>query len=247
MALVTTGQGNDAGDSSGAPSAIRAARARAIPEATVARLAVYLRVLTDRADRAGMVSGAAGRAIVSSAELAAAAGVHPAGLRRDLSFLGTHGVRGVGYDAARLVREIRRVLGASQAFRVALVGIGNLGQALAGYAGFGGRGFVLAGLFDVDPAKIGREVGGLPVRAVSDLGAVCAAEAIPIGVIATPEAAAQDAADALVAAGVYSILNFAPGVICVPPGVEVRSVDLALELQMLAFHETSRHTGALGS
>lgn len=227
-----TGQ---AGDVTRAPSP--AARSRPIPEATVARLAVYLQVLSTGpqvADEDG---------IVSSAGLAAAAGVNPAGLRRDLSFLGSHGVRGVGYDAAKLINEIRRVLGAHHPFRVALVGVGNLGRALAGYAGFAGRGFDIAGLFDVDPAKVGHRVGGLLVQDVAELGSSCRAESITIGLIATPEEAAQSAADALVGAGIFSILDFAPGMVSVPPGVEVRRVDLALELQMLAFHETSRSSG----
>lgn len=220
---------------------LSAVRPRSIPAATVARLAVYLQVLS-----AGpQVADADG--IVSSAGLAAAAGVNPAGLRRDLSFLGSHGVRGVGYDAARLVNEIRRVLGAHHPFRVALVGVGNLGRALSGYAGFAGRGFDIAGLFDVDPAKVGQRVGGLSVRHVSELGSVCRTESITIGVIATPEEAAQYAADALVAAGIFSILDFAPGMVSVPAGVELRRVDLALELQMLAFHETSRSSGVAGS
>ncbi len=234
--------GQTGGGSSGSS---RAPRSRGIPEATVARLAVYLRVLTDR-ELAG--NSAAGLPkIVSSAELAAAARVNPAGLRRDLSFLGSHGVRGVGYDVDKLVDEIRRVLGAHQAFRVALIGIGNLGHALVGYAGFAGRGFHIAALFDIDPAKVGRSVNGLPIRHLSALRDACAAESITIGLIATPETAAQDAADALVAAGIFSILDFAPGMVTVPDGVEVRRVDLALELQMLAFHETSRVTGVVGS
>jgi redox-sensing transcriptional repressor len=217
------------------------ARPRVIPEATVARLAVYLQVLS-----AGPSIADAG-GIVSSAELAAAAGVNPAGLRRDLSFLGSHGVRGVGYDAAKVINEIRRVLGAHHPFRVALVGVGNLGRALSGYAGFAGRGFDIAGLFDVDPAKIGQRVGSLLVRQMSELASVCRAESITIGVISTPEQAAQSAADALVGAGIFSILDFAPGMVSVPAGVEVRRVDLALELQMLAFHETSRSSGVAGS
>lgn len=221
----------------------RSPRPRGIPAATVARLAVYLRVLTDRQ----RLAGSAAARIVSSAELAAAAGVNPAGLRRDLSFLGSHGVRGVGYDATRLIGELRRVLGAHHAFRVAMVGVGNLGQALAGYAGFAGRGFDIAALFDVDPAKVGRQVSGITVRHLSELNAVCAAASVTIGLIATPEAAAQHVADALVEAGIFSILNFAPGVVQVPDGVQVRCVDLALELQMLAFHETSRVSGVIGS
>ncbi len=209
------------------------------------RLAVYLRVLTDREP---IPDGRAGQQdIVSSAELAAAAGVNPAGLRRDLSFLGSHGVRGVGYDSGTLIDEIRRVLGAHHAFGVALIGVGNLGQALAGYGGFAGRGFNIAALFDVDPAKVGRNVSGLVVEDVASLSTTCAAQSITIGLIATPEGAAQEAADALVSAGIFSILNFAPGLVVVPDGVEVRRVDLALELQMLAFHETSRIAGVASS
>ncbi len=235
-----TGQAN--GDPSGS---VRRSRSRAIPEATVARLAVYLRVLTDPELVRG--GGVGQNGVVSSAELAAAAGVNPAGLRRDLSFLGSHGVRGVGYDTGTLVDEIRRVLGAHHAFCVALIGVGNLGQALAGYGGFAGRGFDIAAVFDVDPAKIGLQVSGLVVRHPSELPSTCLAESITIGVIATPESAAQDAADALVGAGIHSILNFAPGIVVVPSGVEVRRVDLALELQLLAFHETSRIAGVANS
>ena len=206
---------------------VPAARPR-IPEATAARLAVYLRVLSARpAD-----------AMISSTELAAAAGVKPAGLRKDLSFLGSYGTRGVGYDVGTLTDRIRLTLGAHQAYQVALVGLGHLGQALAGYPGFVDRGFSIAALFDADPAKIGRPVAGHRVRDVSDLLLACRREGITIGVIATPESAAQDVADTLVEAGVRSILNFAPGVLTVPPDVEVRRVDLALELQILAFLQT---------
>jgi redox-sensing transcriptional repressor len=223
----------------------RSTRSRLIPEATVGRLAVYLQVLTD--PHLHHLERQVAHGIVSSAELAAAAGVNPAGLRRDLSFLGSHGVRGVGYHVANLVDEIRRVLGAHHHFRVALVGIGNLGQALAGYEGFGARGFDIAALFDVDNEKIGRSLGGVLVRHLSEAAAVCPAESITIGLIATPESVAQQVADALVGAGIHSILNFAPGLVTVPEGVEVRRVDLSLELQMLAFHETSRVAGSVVS
>jgi redox-sensing transcriptional repressor len=237
------GSGSAALAAASPDEAPRAPRPRAIPEATVGRLAVYLRVLTD--PHAHRLQQQVEHGIVSSAELAAASGVNPAGLRRDLSFLGSHGVRGVGYDVAKLIDEIRRVLGAHHHFRVALVGIGNLGQALAGYAGFGGRGFDIAALFDVDDDKIGRSVSGVQVRHLSEATQVCAAESITIGLIATPESVAQHVADALVGAGIHSILNFAPGLVTVPEGVEVRRVDLSLELQMLAFHETSRVGGAV--
>lgn len=227
------------GQRAAAVSEARKHSVREIPEATVARLAVYLRILTARP--------AAADGIVSSAELARVAGVKPAGLRKDLSFLGSYGTRGVGYDVETLIELIRRTLGAHQAHRVALVGLGNLGQALAGYAGFAGRGFVISALFDSDPAKIGRAIAGRPVHDIVDAGAVCAAESITIGIIATPEGSAQEVAEILVGSGVRSILNFAPVVIAVPAEVEVRRVDLALELQMLAFLQTRRATGAVGT
>lgn len=206
-------------------------RARAIPEATVARLAGYLAVLT------GPLSA---EAIVSSERLAVLAGVNPAKLRKDLSFLGTHGTRGVGYDVAVLTAQIERTLGAHDIHPVALVGVGHLGSALAGYAGFSGRGFPINALFDEDPHKVGTMVAGHPVRHIDEADEVCRAEAITIGVIATPGTAAQRVADVLVGAGVRSILNFAPARLELPDDVEVRRVDVALELQMLAFLQTRR-------
>lgn len=214
-------------------------RTRAIPEATVARLAVYLRILSGLGEPRGQH-----QSTISSEELAHSAGVNSAKLRKDLSFLGSYGIRGVGYDVGTLTEEISRALGAHQAHRVALVGLGNLGQALAGYPGFAGRGFVISALFDADPARVGREVSGLPILDISDAPQVCRVSGVTIGVIAVPASAAQEVADALVSAGVRSILNFAPGVLTVPPGVEVRHVDLSLELQILAFHESRRDGGA---
>ncbi|GGM04066.1 redox-sensing transcriptional repressor Rex [Nakamurella endophytica] len=217
----------------GAPSAATSDTSRAvrsIPEATVARLATYLRVLAVLpAD-----------AVVSSAELAESAGVKPAGLRKDLSFLDSQGTRGVGYSVRALTDSIRRAIGAGRSHRVALAGLGNLGQALAGYAGFAARGLVIAALFDADPAKIGRRIGDLPIHDIADAPAVCRAEGVTIGIIATPEECAQQVADTLVRGGVRSVLDFAPGPLRVPPGVELRRVDLAVELQILAFHETRR-------
>lgn len=214
------------------------ARVRDIPGATVARLALYLRGLTALTD-GGRVS-----TTISSEELAQASGVNSATLRKDLSFLGSHGIRGVGYDVGTLTEEITRTLGAHQAHRVALVGLGHLGLALAGYAGFAGRGFLLSALFDSDPQRIGQLVGSgsaaLPVSDIADAVAVCGDRDITIGMIAVPADAAQSVADILVAAGIRSILTFAPEMLTVPPDVEVRHVDLALELQMLAFHEARR-------
>jgi redox-sensing transcriptional repressor len=198
-----------------------------IPEATVARLAVYLRVLTGLAD--------GGRSNVSSGELASAAGVNPAGLRKDLSHLGPCGVRGVGYEVATLRDRIARVLGVERSRACVLVGIGNLGAALADYAGFGSRGFRFVGLFDADPARVGRAVGGQPVRPMEELDEVVAGAAATIGVIATPAEVAQSVCDRLTAAGVRSILNFAPVALSAPAGIDVRQVDLSVELQVLAF------------
>lgn len=202
-------------------------RPRTIPEATVARLAVYLRVLTTLAD--------GGRSTVASGELAEAAGVNPAGLRKDLSHLGPCGVRGVGYEVRTLRDRIARVLGVERSRACVLVGIGNLGSALADYAGFGTRGFEFVGLFDAAPARIGQRIGGLAVRPLADLEDVVAATRASIGVITTPADVAQSVCDRLARAGVSSILNFAPVTLAAPPGVDVRKVDLSVELQVLAF------------
>jgi redox-sensing transcriptional repressor len=200
-----------------------------LPEATVARLPEYLRALHHLAET--------GFDTVSSEGLAAAAGVNSAKLRKDLSHLGSYGTRGVGYDVALLIAQIEHVLGLTQRRAVALVGVGNLGHALAGYGGFSTRGFRIAALFDADPARIGELINGLVVRDIASLPEVVATEAISIAVIATPAHAAQLVTDRLVAAGVTSILNFAPCVLSVPEGVDVRKVDLAIELQILSFHE----------
>jgi redox-sensing transcriptional repressor len=202
-------------------------RPRTIPEATVARLAVYLRVLTGLAD--------GGRSTVSSGELASAAGVNPAGLRKDLSHLGPCGVRGVGYEVATLRNRIAAVLGGERSRACVLVGIGNLGTALADYAGFGTRGFEFVGLFDSAPDRVGQRIGGRTVRAMHELEEVVAATRASIGVIATPAEVAQSVCERLIAAGVRSILNFAPVALSVPDGVDVRHVDLSVELQVLAF------------
>ena len=202
--------------------------ARPVPEATVARLAVYLRVLTELL--------AEGRGTVSSEELAAATGVNSAKLRKDLSHIGSSGVRGVGYDVSRLTAQVEATLGLTHAHAVALVGVGNLGHALAGYDGFAARGFPVAALFDVDPTLVGTVIGGVVVDDTAEIPRVCAERGVTIGVLATPAPAAQRACDLLVAAGVRSILNFAPTVLSVPSGVEVRKVDLAVEMQVLSFH-----------
>ncbi len=194
----------------------------------MARLPGYLRALTALA-RDEVAS-------VSSEELAAAAGVSSAMLRKDLSHLGSYGVRGVGYDVEHLASEIAAVLGLTQDWPVAIIGMGNLGRALAAYRGFAERGFRVIALLDRDAKVVGEEVADQVVRPMTDLARLVADDGLAVGVIATPPEGAQQACDELVSAGIRSILNFAPGVLTVPDGVTVRTVDLSTELQILAFH-----------
>ena len=214
---------------------------RGISEATVARLPVYLRALTTLLER--------GITTASSEALATAAGVNSAKLRKDLSYLGSYGTRGVGYDVEYLRYQISREIGLTQDWPVVIVGVGNLGQALAGYAGFTSRGFRIVALVDADPSRAGEQHGDLRVEQLEELEHLVQELGISIGVITTPASAAQAVADRLVACGVTSILNFAPVVLSVPEEVDVRKVDLSIELQILAFHEQRKshdtHAGAL--
>jgi redox-sensing transcriptional repressor len=219
-------------------SADPAAR-REIPDATVARLPEYLRALTDLAER--------GVASVSSEQLATVAGVRPTKLRKDLSQLGSYGVRGVGYEVEILAYEISRQLGLTRDRPVAIVGLGNLGHALAAYSGFSTQGFRVVALLDRDPEVVGQEIAGMIVGSVDDLEQIVTGRAVAIGVIATPAASAQEVCDRLVAVGVRSVLNFAPCVLSVPEDVAVRKVDLATELQILVFHEQRTALAALAS
>jgi len=207
-------------------------QADGIPEATVARLPVYLRALYGLAER--------GISTVASEELAAAAGVNSAKLRKDLSHLGSYGIRGVGYDVDYLVYQVSRTLGLTQDWPVVIVGAGNLGRALANYGGFVSRGFTISAMLDCDTAIVGSRIARLTIRHVDELEAVVARHKVAIGVIATPAGSAQAVCDRLVSAGVTSILNFAPLVLSVPEGVDVRKVDLSIELQILAFHAQRR-------
>jgi redox-sensing transcriptional repressor len=200
-----------------------------IPEATVARLPVYLRALNTLAD--------GGTTTCSSEELAGAAGVNSAKLRKDLSHLGSYGTRGVGYDVEYLRYQIAREIGLTQDWPVVIVGIGNLGHALANYSGFSSRGFRTVALLDADPVRTGQVVAGMKIRDFDELDVIVREHGVAIGVIATPAGAAQDVCDRMVAAGVSSILNFAPTVLAVPDEVDVRKVDLSIELQILAYHE----------
>lgn len=202
---------------------------RRIPEATVARLPIYLRVLNElRTERA---------TTVSSEQLADLAGVNAAKVRKDLSYLGSYGTRGVGYEIEYLLFQVRRELGLTQDWPVVIVGVGNLGRALADYGGFTQRGFPVAALIDQDPEKIGTTHVGITIGGPDSLPAKVADKGIAIGVVATPAERAQEVTDMLVGAGIRSILNFAPVVLNVPDGVRLRQVDLALELQVLSFYQ----------
>jgi redox-sensing transcriptional repressor len=209
-------------------------KGRRIPEATVARLPVYLRILYELA--------ADHIANVSSDRLAELAGVNAAKVRKDLSYLGSYGTRGVGYDVDYLVYQMSRELGLTREWPVVIVGAGNLGRALANYAGFDERGFPIVAMVDNSPSKVGTSVNGVLVHHIDDLPELVGEQGGTIGIIATPAVAAQQAADLLVRAGVASILNFAPVVLTVPRGVFIRKVDLAVELQILSFYQ-QRRTG----
>jgi len=206
-----------------------------IPPTTVARLPLYLRCLQSMQDR--RIDS------VSSFKLAQLTGHNPAQLRKDLSYLGEFGTRGVGYDVDELIRQIGKWLGAAKVRQVAIVGAGHLGRALCSYKGFINRGFSVAGIYDVDPAAIGQQVAGLKVRHIDELERQNLSGSIEIGIIATPAAAAQATADSLVRARVRSILNFAPVKLNVGAGVCVRNVDLSTELQIIGFHLASLEHG----
>jgi redox-sensing transcriptional repressor len=205
---------------------------RRIPEATVVRLPVYERILGELL-RAGVTT-------VSSEQLAAAARVNAAKVRKDLSLLGSFGTRGTGYDTAFLIAQIDRAFGVDRDWSVAVVGIGNLGRALVNSEGFSSHGFRVTALFDIDPTVVGTALGPVTVQHVSEVSNLAATGCPRIGVVSTPAAAAQEVADALVEVGVRSLLNFAPRVLSVPPDVILRYVDLSIELQVLSFYQRLR-------
>ncbi len=207
---------------------------RRIPEPTVVRLPIYQRVLLELSARAV--------ATVSSAELAEAAGVNAAKVRKDLSHFGTYGTPGTGYGVDFLLGQIERELGADQLRPVVIIGLGHLGHALARSQGFASGGFRLVGLFDNDSRTVGEAINGRPIQHVSDIARTCEAEAVSVGIITTPASAAQEVADQLVAAGVGAILNFAPAVLTAPQHVQVRHVDFSAELQVLAFYQAHPET-----
>jgi redox-sensing transcriptional repressor len=204
-----------------------------IPEATVSRLPVYLRALLELVGEQVPT--------VSSERLAELSGVNAAKVRKDLSHLGSYGTRGVGYDVSFLVDQVGRELGMTRDWPVVIVGLGNLGRALANYRGFSTRGFRVAALLDTDPGLVGEQVGDRRVRHLEELEAAVAEEGVAVGIIATPAPSAQEVADRLVRAGVTAILNFAPVVLSVPDHVSLRKVDLAIELQILTFYQNQQN------
>lgn len=198
-----------------------------ISESTVRRLSHYYRVLEE-------VEAEGGR-LISSQRLAEREGVTSAQVRKDLSCFGSFGRRGLGYDVAHLRQEIRAILGLDRRWRVGIVGAGHLGTALMLYRGFERQGFDVVAAFDRDPIRIGKPLGALVVRDIADLPAVAKEGGLDLGVIATPIKAAQEVADALVAAGVRGILNLAPRKLFVPAHVTLRTVDMTVEFESLSF------------
>lgn len=201
-----------------------------LPQATIARLPVYLRSLVMMANK--------GEQIVSSDGLAAMAGTNAAQLRKDLSYLGEFGTRGVGYEVDQLINEISKWLGLLRDRTVVIVGVGRLGGALIGYQGFSEKGFKVVGAFDRDPTKVGTEVDGIKVRNVNELEEFTKSivGGVDIGIIATQASSAQGVANRMVNAGIKAIINFAPITIEVPDGVVLRQVDLSVELQILSYY-----------
>lgn len=199
-----------------------------IPEATIIRLSVYSRYLTEL-DKKGIIN-------ISSGEIAEGVGGSPAQVRKDLAYFGEFGTRGVGYNVKELNQHIIRILGLGKEWKVVIVGAGNLGSALTQYKGFRERGFEVVGVFDNDLNKVGLTLNGVPIYPVSKLYETVKGKDIEMGIIAVPSAYAQDVADLLVQSGVKAILNFAPVVISVPEEVELRNVDLAVNLEILTFN-----------
>lgn len=199
-----------------------------VPQPTIERMSAYLQCVR--------VIAADGITTASSTEIAHRTGINAAQFRKDLSYFGEFGTPGLGYDVAELQAHLSRIMGLDTARDVLLVGAGNLGAALASYMGFNERGFRVAAIFDTDAGKIGGTLGGRPVYHIDDLARINAQVKAQVGAVAVPRVAAQPVVDALVAAGIQAILNFAPTGILVRPGIVVRNVDLTSELEVLSYY-----------
>ena len=199
-----------------------------IPEATVSRLSVYSRYLTE-VEKQNIVS-------ISSGEIAEGMGGTPAQVRKDLAYFGEFGTRGVGYNVKQLNQEIKNILGLSKKWNMILIGAGNLGSALSQYQGFRDRGFEIVGVFDNDLNKVGLKLNGLPIYPISEMDKFIDENGISIAIIAVPSEYAQDVADILMDTTVKGILNFAPVVLTVSEGLEVRNVDLSVNLEVLSYN-----------
>ncbi|HVF10797.1 MAG TPA: redox-sensing transcriptional repressor Rex [Abditibacteriaceae bacterium] len=206
-----------------------------IPQPTIERLSAYLQCV--RGLRAGGVLTA------SSSQIAEGTGINAAQFRKDLSYFGEFGTPGLGYDVAELEAHLARIMGLDRPHDVLLVGAGNLGTALSSYPGFPERGFRIVAAFDTAPAKVGGTLSGCPIHHVDDLAKVNAALGAQVGIVAVPRAAAQEAVDKLVAAGVRSILNFAPATVLTRSGITVRHVDLTSQLEVLSYYLSAREAG----
>ncbi|HET6497536.1 MAG TPA: redox-sensing transcriptional repressor Rex [Coriobacteriia bacterium] len=206
-----------------------------VPEATVQRLPVYLRCL--------LQASAMHMPVISSLQIADMAGTNAAQVRKDLSYLGELGTRGIGYDVDSLIGHLSRNLGLTEQRRVAIVGYGRLGSALQSYPGFEKRGMRVVAVLDADPGKVGAAVGGLVVESVDELEDVVTRRGVEIAIVTVPVRSAQGVVDRLVASGVRAIMNFAPVQLQVPKGVQVRQADVAGELQILSFHLGSATRG----
>lgn len=210
-----------------------------VPKVVVSRLSLYLRELQRLV--------AAGQQTISSGQLGTLLGFSDAQVRKDLGFFGQFGYPGVGYRCDELIRAMRDILGTNTPWNVAMVGVGNLGQALLGYRGFGRQNFTIVAAFDADPAKVGQVVQGLTIQPLTELSATIRDKHIRLGMIVVPAERAQEAADRLVAAGVEGIVNFAPVTLVLPPHVQNVGVDLAIELEQLSFAVTSKLAKAVTS
>lgn len=199
-----------------------------VPEIVVRRLPLYLRALTTLAE--------AGQAVTSSQELSARLGVSSAQIRKDLSYFGEFGKQGMGYEVVYLRDQLRRILQVDRHWQMVLVGAGDLGHAIANYAGFGRWGYQIMAVFDNDPAKIGQSLGGLPVRDAAELEVAVRAHHVQIGIIAVPAGQAQKVAEQLVRGGVRAILNYAPVTLNLPPDVRVHYVDPVVGLQSMSYY-----------